>query len=151
MGFNRIAIYDRISSIEDTIKEEEHQINLLTNSVVRYKDRLEWLERMGVAYENFKPTIWEEWALKLYVESVNLADVAKKLDEMGHRLPSASKSKPERKITTNDISDFIKAEPINEIHECAQRFFEVKNKNNASVHNMISVEEVTNWKLQVLY
>lgn len=129
MSFNSIAIHDRISSIEDTIKEEEHQINLLTNSIARYKDRLEWLERMEVAYENFKPTTWEEWALKLYVESVNLADVAKKIDEMGYRLPSATKSKPERKITTNDISDFIKGEPKNEIHECAQKFFEVKNKN----------------------
>jgi len=71
----------------------------------------------------------EGWALKLYVESVSLADVAKKLNDMGYRLPSAIKSRPERKITTNDISDLIKTEPQNEIHECAQIFFEVKNKN----------------------
>lgn len=128
MSFNYNAIHERIANIEDTIKDEEHQITLLTNSVARFKERLEWLECMEAAYENFKPTTWEEWALKLYVESVNLADVAKKIDEMGFRLPSAIKSKSERKITTNDISDFIKAEPINEIHECAQKFFEVKNK-----------------------
>lgn len=129
MSFNSIAIHDRISSIEDTIKDEEHQINLLTNSVERYKDRLEWLERMRIAYENFNPISWEGWALKLYVESVSLAEVAKILNDMGYRLPSAIKSRPERKITTNDISDLIKTEPKNEIHECAQKFFEVKNKN----------------------
>lgn len=61
MSFNSIAIHDRISSIEDTIKDEEHQINLLTNSVERYKDRLEWLERIRIAYENFNPTSWEGW------------------------------------------------------------------------------------------
>ena len=69
MSFNDDnVIYDRISSLENIIKKEEHQIELLTNSVARFKDRLEWLERMKIVYENFKPNTWEEWALKLYVE-----------------------------------------------------------------------------------
>lgn len=129
MSFNDDnVIYDRISSLENIIKKEEHQIELLTNSVARFKDRLEWLERMKIVYENFKPNTWEEWALKLYVESAELATVAKQLNEMGFRLPSAIKAKPERKITTNDISDLLKVDPKSEIHECAITFFEKKIK-----------------------
>lgn len=128
MGFDKIILYERISNIEETIKKEERDIQTLTNSIARYKERLEWLESMKIAYKNCNPTSWEEWACKLYIGCADLNSVAKQLNEMGFRLPGAMKSKPERKITTNDISDLFKVEPKNKIQECAKSFFEVKNK-----------------------
>lgn len=128
LKYDEIIIFERISNIERTIKKEEHDISTLTNSIARYKERLEWLERMKTVYQKYNPTSWEEWACKLYVECADLNTVARQLNEMGYRLPGATKSKLERKITTNDVSDLFKMEPKNELQECAKAFFEVKNK-----------------------
>lgn len=126
--FDENILYERLNSLEKGVKRTDHDIKRLLNSNKNYSERLEWLKRMEVAFESLEPNTWEEWACKLYVECPDLHKVAKKLDEMGFRLESAIKSKTERKIKTEDISNLIKGDPKFEMQECAKRFFEQKNK-----------------------
>ena len=85
------------------------------------REQIQRLEDYIELIEGYVPETFEQHAIKLYVMHEHVAKVATMLNELGFRIGK-------RKIIGTDVSDVLRAKPIDELHEMAVKLFRQSRK-----------------------
>lgn len=85
------------------------------------KEQIQRLEAYIELIEGYVPEAFEQHAIKFYVVHEHVAKVATILNDLGFRIGK-------RKVIGTDVSDVLRAKPMDELHEMAVKLFKQNRK-----------------------
>jgi hypothetical protein len=88
------------------------------------KHRIIELETFIQTIENYNANTFEKESIKLYVQLESVRKVAEELNIKGYRVGN-------RKVISKDVSDIIRAKPIDKMHNMAKKILTRKKANHA--------------------
>lgn len=93
------------------------------------KKEITSLKNYVAMLEGYTPTGYEQEAIKMYVELESVTKVAIELNAKGYKVN-------DRKVISKDVSDLIRSESTDELHELAKKMFQ-RNKKKSTGRNWL--------------
>ena len=115
------ALNNKVTATLYVLKCTERMNSL---SIDEAKEQIERLQQFIELVEAYYPETLEQHVIKLYIIHENVTTVMKLVNDMGFRIGN-------RKLVTTDVSDVLRAKPMDELHEIASKFYK-KNRRKVS-------------------